>query len=113
MHSLFSVGVPVRKKFPDLVEHISKESKKKSPPLVSRHELGEWISSIFPDQSEQANLLTIKILHDCGYILNFERMDYVIVDPQWIADFFCTIITAANPLEANKKVEKNFTFHLI
>jgi GTPase SAR1 family protein len=97
MERLLHIGEPVRKEFPALVNLIVTKSKEKSPPLVLRSELLEWVAEIFPDQSVEGNSLIISKLHDCGYILNYDWIEYVIIDPQWMADFFCTIISSVSP----------------
>jgi hypothetical protein len=97
MERLLHIGEPVRKKFPALANLILTKSKEMSPPLVLRSKLLEWVAEIFPDQSAEGNTLTVSKLHDCGYILNYDWIEYVIIDPQWMADFFCTIISSVSP----------------
>src|SRR5690606_27577759 len=53
MNELLAAGEPVRKNFPSLVELIATKSKERSPPLVLRSELLEWVAEIFPDQTPE------------------------------------------------------------
>ena len=108
VNKLLSIGEPVRKEFPELAKLIAAKSKGISPPLVKRSELLAWVAEIFPDQSAEGNNLTISQLHNCGYILNYDWMEHVIIVPQWMADFFCTIISAVSPTETTTEKVKMF-----
>ena len=88
-----------------MIDQLIQERKKKQVPLMRKEEFEDWIGSFF-QVSEKKKLIQRKLI-EWGFILDFSKSDigYVILDPQWIAYFFLTIISAKSPPD-KKQVKK-------
>lgn len=94
----------VPRSFKSIEMWLTDPSTRKSSPKLSFTETLKVFKSLKERQVRQA----LEFLHDMGVCLFFERLDWLITDPQWLANTFSTLITFShNWIKEGQVAEKD------
>src|SRR5579883_2539975 len=83
----------------ELTELRSLKNKLQKPQILSKKEL-EKILKRFPNEQNNSSIQQIiEQLHELGFILIFQGLEYYILDPQWLSIVFRTVVSLHNSIE--------------